>query len=231
MDLFNSLIKRTEEVISDNTKTVHNFDSHRLWTDVGYNQVILQKDTAFELDGVGFTLVTTEDINDEVVVVGDELKNISSNTKFARVAIVQIEDEDDAQKLHDTIKKAEYVKYNCYPDGYMMRSASSSHKESVRVSKTAIKNNISFESVGNLFISKYKEIAQVKGVRVIFVSTDVVDYTALQEIAEKTREITNTLNKVMDNLEFDCANCNLKEICDEVEGMRELHFKSSKGEN
>ena len=184
-----------------------------------------------ELDGVGFNLLTSSKIDDSVVVIGKDLQDLKGNSKFARICFIEFNEAEDTQKTYNLIRKIEYTKYHFFPDGYMMRSASSSHKESVRVSKAAIKNNISFESVGNFFISKYKEIAQVKGVRVIFVSTDVVDYTALQEFAEKTREITNTLNKVMDNLEFDCANCNLKEICDEVEGMRELHFKSSKGEN
>jgi hypothetical protein len=31
----------------------------------------------------------------------------------------------------------------------------------------------------------------------------------------------------MQNINFDCSTCNLKPICDEVEGMRELHFKNS----
>ena len=55
------------------------------------------------------------------------------------------------------------------------------------------------------------------------------DFSKLESLSRKNHEITETLNQVMNNLTFDCNTCNLKAICDEVEGMRELHFKSSMG--
>ena len=33
---------------------------------------------------------------------------------------------------------------------------------------------------------------------------------------------------IMKNLIMDCKACNLKEVCDEVEGMKELHFAQAK---
>ena len=53
------------------------------------------------------------------------------------------------------------------------------------------------------------------------------DYSLLTSVAEKNSEITKTLNHIMQGINFDCSACNLKPICDEVEGMRELHFKNS----
>jgi hypothetical protein len=41
-------------------------------------------------------------------------------------------------------------------------------------------------------------------------------------------KITLTLNHIMDGLATDCSVCSFKQVCDEVEGMKELHFK--KGE-
>ena len=52
------------------------------------------------------------------------------------------------------------------------------------------------------------------------------DHRAFEEMAEKSNSITETLNHIMNSVNFDCNTCNLKPICDEVEGMRELHFKS-----
>lgn len=231
MDFFDSLINKAEEIIENHKKTAHNYDSTRLWADVGYNQVILQKETAFELDGTGFSLVTDKAITDEIIVVGKDLCRLKSKTQYARIAVVEIENNEDAQALHDIIKKAEYVKYNCYPDGFMIRSASSSYKESVRVSKNALKNGISFEAIGNLLISKYKELPQVKAVRMIFITDESIDYAEFKPLADKCREITQTLNQVMNNLIIDCDSCNLKAICDEVEGMRELHFKKAGMQN
>ncbi len=230
MDFFDSLINEVNSTIEKSKKSAYRFNESERWADLGYNQVVLQRDTAFELNGTGFSLVTSAVVDDAIVVVGDDISSISSSTTFSRIAIVQICETEDAQQSYDLIKKIEFVKYHCFPDGYMMRSASSSFKESVRVSKSALKNGLSFEKIGNLLISEYKKIPSVKGVKMLFITDPSVDYSVYKRIAEKNREITETLNKVMNNLVFDCTTCNLKPICDEVEGMRELHFKSAKSE-
>lgn len=229
MDFFNSLIEDTSALLCDFQQNSYAYDKEKAWADVGCNQVILQRDTAYELSGTGFNLVTTEEIDDEIVIIGEDLNEIKADCKFARISLVQIEDTEDEQKAYNLIRKIEYVKYHYFPDGYMLRTSSRSHKEAVRVGKTAIKSGISFESVGNLLINKYKEIPAVKGVKVIFITEKGVDYNTVSALAEKNNKITETLNHIMNNVNFDCSTCNLKPICDEVEGMKELHFKTSMG--
>ena len=105
----------------------------------------------------------------------------------------------------------------------MIRTSSEEQKEIVRVSKSAIKKGISFEKIGNLLNSKFLENKSVKNVK----TAEDLDYSLLTSVAEKNSEITKTLNHIMQGINFDCSACNLKPICDEVEGMRELHFKNS----
>lgn len=229
MEIFDSLIKEVSEIIKPFPKTEFSCEKEKSWEDVGHNQVILQKETLLELDGVGFNLLTSSSIDDGVVVVGKDLQEIKGNTKFARICFVEFEEQEEKQKTYNLIRKIEYAKYHFFPDGYMIRTSSKAHKESVRVSKTAIKKGIDFQKIGNLLINKYKENPAVKSVKVIFVTESSVDFSALEALSRKNHEITETLNQVMNNLSFDCDTCNLKAICDEVEGMRELHFKTSKG--
>ena len=226
MDFFDSLIKKALEITQGLSEINYEYDPDKAWKDAGCNQVILQRDTAFELSGTGFNLVTTADIEDGITVIGDELGSIKESCKFTRITLVQIDEPEDQQKTYNLIRKIEYVKYHYFPDGYMMRTASRSHKEAVRVSKKAVKKGISFQSAGNLLISKYKENPAVKGVRVIFITSQDADHKAFEAMAEKSNSITETLNHVMNSVNFDCNTCNLKPICDEVEGMRELHFKN-----
>ena len=228
MDFFNSLIRDTSALLSDFKEKSFDYNKSNAWNDVGYNQVILQRDSAFELSGTGFNLVTTAPLSDEIVVIGKDLNEIEKDTKFARISLVQIEDIGDEQKAYNLIRKIEYVKYHYFPEGYMIRSTSRSHKEAVRVSKDAIKNGITFEKVGNLLINKYKENPSVKNVKVIFVTEESANFSSLSAVAEKSNKITETLNHVMNSVNFDCDTCNLKAICDEVEGMKELHFKMGK---
>lgn len=227
MEFFDSLISEVSALTDASQKNVYSCKDTLAWKDIGYSQVILQRDTAYELDGVGFNLVTSSDIDGGIVVVGEDLKNITDSRKFARICLVQIEKNDDEQEYYKTIKKADYVKYHYFPEGYMIRTTSRSHKESVRIAKSALKKGISFEGVGSLLINKYKENPEIKAVQVIFITEKSVDYKALDKMAQKTSSITETLNHVMNNVTFDCDSCNLKAVCDEVEGMKELHFKNA----
>lgn len=68
----------------------------------------------------------------------------------------------------------------------------------------------------------------MKAVSVIYVTEDLGIFPMLSANAKKVDDITITLNKVLSGMNFDCATCNLKAICDEVEGLRELHFKNRK---
>lgn len=227
MNFFNSLIEEIVSLTGGPGKKSFSYQKSDAWQDVGYNEVILQRDTAFELDGVGFNLITTEPVNDEIVVIGDDIPVIHGNRKFARVCIIQAEETEEQQKAYNLIRKIEYTKYHVFPEGYMIRTTSRSHKEAVRVSEKAVKKGIDFQKVGSLLISKYKENSAVKGVKVIFVTDENADYKAFEEIARKNNDITETLNHVMNSVNFDCDTCKLKPICDEVEGMKELHFKTS----
>lgn len=232
MNFFDNLILQTKEHIGSLKCNNHLRENGAVWQDAGRNEVVLLRDTAFELGAsggaIGYNLVTSKSIGESgVTVVGRELDEIRADCSFARISLIEIDDIADEQAAYNAIRKIEYVKYHVFPAGYMMRTSSESLKEQVRVSKTAVKNGISFEAVGNLLIDKYMENKLVRAVRILFVTDENADYNALYSLALKNNEITKALNHALNNISFDCSACNLKPICDEVEGMRELHFKSS----
>ena len=82
----------------------------------------------------------------------------------------------------------------------------------------------SLASTLQLLIDKYKENPAVKEVRVFFITAPNADFDAFEKLAAKNYEIAETLNHIMNSVNFDCNTCKLKAICDEVEGMKELHF-------
>ena len=227
MEFFDSLINEFHDTCKGTLQKHFEFSTEKLWNENDYSQVILQRDTAYELDGTGFNMVTSMPVIDETVVIGDDLQQIRKNRSFARICIVQLEDNDDEQKLYNLIRKVDYVKYHFFPEGYMIRTSSRAHKEAVRVSKSAISKGISFERLGNQLIKRYKENPSVKGVKVIFITDLSLDYKSIESMAQKNNSITETLNHIINSVNFDCDTCNLKAICDEVEGMKELHFKNA----
>lgn len=232
MNFFDNLISQVGSLGEKAEKAVYFRNNGTAWNDAGKNEVVLLRDTAFELGGsglsaVGCNLVTSEKIGESgVSIIGRDLCDIKKDCAFARISIIEIDDVADEQAAYNAIRKIEYVKYHIFPEGYMMRTSSESLREQVRVSKTAIKKGISFEKTGNALIDKYMENSIVRAVRILYITDEGFDFGKIREIAVKSNEITKTLNHALNTINFDCSTCNLKPICDEVEGMRELHFKN-----
>lgn len=65
---------------------------------------------------------------------------------------------------------------------------------------------------------------EVEAVKLIFVTAPEIDFGRLQEQQKKTKQITATIDHMLKDVNMDCGSCGLQEICDEVEGLREMHF-------
>lgn len=229
MKFYQSLIRDTQALLAPLPQT--RCAPAAPWPDAGAPQVVLLRDAAFELRGVGFDLVTSDAVADGLTVIGPDLPALRQDGPFARISLVETAAQADEQAAHTLIKQIEYVKYHYYPDGYMLRSASDAHRETVRVSRRALQRGLGFAGVGALLLEKYHALPQVRHAHIFFVTAPAADYAALRGIAARGAEITRALDSVLNGMTFDCDACGLKPLCDEVEGMRALHFGAASKNN
>ena len=96
--------------------------------------------------------------------------------------------------------------------------------DSYRPNKINRALNEIFRSLGMNYIQAYKQDPNVISATVIFLTDPAADYAALRALAKKSADVTGTLTHIFEGLPTDCSACALKDICDEVEGMKELHF-------
>lgn len=232
MELYNHLIKDTEELLKGTPKTWAYSESAK-WKDLGVSELVLQKDAAYELGAQGkgsanFVLFTSSAelvSEDKVMLFGRDMGEIRSDCDFARIVLLRIGVlDDDDEKVYRTLKDIEFAKYHVYPEGYMTRMSPESFREQIRVSKTALRKGISFKNIGMNYISEYKRDPNVIAATVIFITDPGFDYGKLKDMAKKANDITGTLTHILEGLPTDCSVCALKDVCEEVEGMKELHF-------
>ena len=241
MELYNSLIRETQTLLAGGSPKTWDYAASHCWTDIGSSELVLQKDAAYELGGSGkgsanYVLFTSSaDLvqSDRVLLYGPDLKEIRSDTDFARIVLLRVGVlDDDEEQVYRILKDIEFAKYHVYPEGYMVRMSPESYREQVRVSKKALHSGISFQAIGNSYIKAYKKDPNVLNATVIFVTAPGFDYKTMKENAKKAHDITNTLTHILEGISTDCSVCALKDICDEVEGMKELHFGvGDKGHN
>ena len=208
------------------------------WEDAGRNNMILRSDMAYELGGfemplpaLGRTVITSDPslvAKDEICLLGPDLNEITEETPYARLTVALVDEEQmgEGDALYNAIRDIEYVRYHVNPKGFMMRVSASHNRESVRVSKEALAQGLNFAAVGKTFIDTLRQNKRVLGAKVIFITDPSFDYEALEKELKKAEAITKTIDHVFKDLKMDCNICNLKQVCDEVEGLRELHFKN-----
>lgn len=235
MELYNGTIRTTEELLRGSSVKKWAYAPADCWQDAGANELVMQREAAFELGGGGkpavtFGCFTTDETligPDEVWLAGPDLRELREDSPFARIVLFSVQDIGEADEAHKAIQDIEFVKYHVYPRGYMMRALSEDCREQVRVSRAALREGISFRGVGFDYIRKYKENEDVRSVRVIFVTAPDADYKALQAAAQRAGDITKSLSTILAGIPTDCDSCGLRTICDEVDGMRELHFQQA----
>lgn len=208
------------------------------WPKVDDRSMILRSDMAYELGSgnlpaVGMTLVTDEESlvkEDSLYLIGDDLSEIKSDRAFARIALLRMEPgvlkEGDA--LYKAIRELEYTRYHFYPEGFMMRVSASKSKESVRVSKEALENGLTFEKTGSQMIEAFHEHPGVLAVSLFYITDEQFAFEKLRALQKEAEAITKAIDHIGNGAIMDCVACNLQEVCNEVEGLKELHFSHQK---
>ena len=233
MELYNSLIKESNSLLDKGSPRAWEYRPGDAWKDIGSSELVLQKDAAYELGAMGkgsanYVLFTSNPElvdKDQILLYGADLGEIRGDVDFARIVLLRVGliDGDD-EAVYRTLKDIEFAKYHVYPEGYMVRMSPESYREQVRVSKQALKKGVSFKNIGANYITAYKKDPNVLNATVVFVTAPGFDYGAMKKLAKKANDVTGTLTHILEGLPTDCSVCALKDICDEVEGMKELHF-------
>lgn len=213
-------------------KSIHGGDSDPdlIWP--MKEQPVLRSDMAYELGGgdrwaVGGLAFTREDIDltdgirSGVYLAGPDLAEVDRDISYARFTLIRLAETDE---LYRVMRKADYVKYRIHPEGYLLRISSVREREPVRVSREALAKGLSFEKVGRLFLREYLKLPEVESAQVYFITAPEADYECLYRYAHRFEQITDSLNHIFNGLQMDCNTCGLKAVCDEVEGLKELHF-------
>ncbi|MBD5461374.1 MAG: carbon monoxide dehydrogenase [Lachnospiraceae bacterium] len=204
------------------------------WPEVSDRSMILRSDMAYELGGeglpaIGCTLITADKTlvpGDAVALIGRDLPEIQGDVPYARIALVRVAGDTlgEGQALYGAVRALEYTRYHFYPEGFMMRVSASRQKETVRIGRQALQKGLNFAKTGNRMISAFHRNVSVEAAHICYVTEQEYDYKALERCAAEAERITRTIDHILKSAVMDCGACGLQKVCDEVEGLRELHF-------
>jgi len=232
---FDDLIQETLDVLRPFSPRAFPYDPEKSAPLGESNELILQKEQAFELGAGGFDSLSFLSVSqnasliekDETILVGPDLDAISSDCSYARIVFIEVDDveKNGPDAFYAILKNIEISKYSLAIKGFMIRASALTMREQVRVSRKAIKDKLTFEKIGNQFIKVFHKDPHVLKVKVIFVTSKEGPYSALENIASKSNERSEAYNHMLKDSVMNCKRCEWKPVCAEIDEMKEFHKK------
>lgn len=199
-------------------------------------QIIFSSDTAVELgdprsESTSF-IIWTDDVSKiqdgKITLIGPELNECEQlQVSFGKIVKVYGHDFTE-ENAYSRFQEMNMLKFKANLEGYMLRAVPQENKEWSRVSKKSMQAGFSLQILGNELIRELKKLEYVDGVEIVFITSSKEDVLKFKPIGEKVSKVTSAMNKMFDNLEFDCASCNFADVCKEVDGLKEMHQKQLK---
>jgi CO dehydrogenase/acetyl-CoA synthase beta subunit len=235
MGLFDKQYQEIEAFLSGKqnegnvTELLHSHETR--WPSEKNRNLVLGPDTAVELgnprDASASFLLWVNDPsllkNGRISLVGPDLSQLNGQqVSFGRVVIAGGTD-FDAENSYERYREMELLRYDIHLKGYMIRAVSQYGREWSRVSREALEKGFSFEVLGGAIVDQYRSLSYIRAVEVIFVTAGRDDVKTLGQIGEGVLSIISAMNKMADEMSFDCDTCEYTAVCGDVAELRAMH--------
>ncbi len=210
--------------------TEHLYDGKTAWPVSRNNNLVLGQDTAVELGNpedasCAFLIWMNEPDrikNGRITRVGPDLPELTGRkVSFGKIVIAG-GDNFDEDNSYDRYREMELLRYDIRLKGYMMRGVSQYLREWSRVSREAVRDGFSLNTLGGAVIDRFLQLAYVKSVEVIFITAGKPEVLAMQPIAESVMKRIWAMNKMAEELSLDCDTCPYNDVCGGVAELRAM---------
>lgn len=200
------------------------------WPDGGNRNVVLSDDMAVELGNPLMESVSciiwTEDIkaikDGSITLIGPDIpESKGKSLPFGKIVLVGVNGFNE-ENTYDRYREMEMIRYSVDLKGYMMRAVSQYQREWSRISKQAVAGGFSFETLGRALMEKFRQKDYIKAIELILVTSSAQDVKVLKKMTSEVSKIISAMDKMAQELSFDCDNCDYSDVCDEVDELKKM---------
>ena len=233
MELYNDVLRQIRALLPAEPAKRAVYDENLCAPEGEKDRILFRADTAYELGGGGkpgaeaVIFADLPDLRSETLLYGPDLCEIGADAAFGHITAVRLKETEDAPLSSERLQTVGFTVFQLYPAGYHIRISPAACKEQVRVAKAALQADppLSFVHIGNSLIRAFLRHPDVLAVRTAFITDPAFDYKGLSAAAGKAKKITDAVRSTLQLDGLDCASCKMKPLCDEIDGLRALHFR------
>jgi len=235
--MFSSYINEAKEILSSLQKA-----RQTTLTDVDISiepwpkdpmQVILQNETAVELgspgtDSISMVLLTADSslVDDgKVTLIGSDLPACKGDSiAFGKLLFVAGHGFSE-DNWHKRYEEASLSRLSLDLAGCSPRSFPQAMREWMRVSQKGIDAGFTFDVLAREQYRALHEMEFVDAVEIVFITSGSSDVVRFKDIAERAAKAERAMNKMAEQLVYNCGECEFQDVCDEVDELRKMHEK------
>jgi CO dehydrogenase/acetyl-CoA synthase beta subunit len=204
------------------------------WPQGGANNIVLNEDMGLELgnprDESLACILWSKDpklINDGILtLVGPDFpESEGKRLPFGKVVLVGV-DGFNEENSYDRYTELDLLRFDIDLRGFMLKAVSQHQREWCRVSRAALKLGFSSSHVASELIRLIRTKTYVRSVEVLFVTSTPEAVKALREIVQPAVRFVEAMNKMMDEIDFDCDQCEYEDVCDEADELRGMRKRA-----
>ena len=197
------------------------------WPEAGDLDLVMLKDTAVELGNpkegsFAFLVWTNEPTklkNRRISVIGPDLGHlIGKRVPLGKIVLLAGE-AFKADNSYERYRQLESVRYELRLKGYMMRGVSQYGREWSRVSHAAVDAGFSLAVLGDVLVRRFLAFEFIRSAEVIFITSGMEDMRPFVPIADRALRIINAMNKMFEDVSFDCESCDYSDVCRNVQEL------------
>jgi CO dehydrogenase/acetyl-CoA synthase beta subunit len=197
----------------------------------GRTTIVLSEDTWLELGNPNTKstapVLVTESLDlvsdGAITLIGPDIPEVRGSLPFAQVLLIA------SNELHDEdYRKINSFQYELELEGYMIKAIPSSLTIWSRVSKESAGKGFSFEILGKAIIERYKSAFSIPSIEIVFVTSSKEDVEELEDLHQKVKRIISAMNKMIQEMSFDCSSCEYLDVCGDVRQLGALRDRLMK---
>jgi len=108
-------------------------------------------------------------------------------------------------------------------DGCVSRGLPRQNREWIRVADDTLRHGFSFETLGGELYRHLRAIDYVDAVEIAFITSSTADVEAFDSLSRRLGKAVQAMDKMVERLAYDCDECECRDVCNEVEGLRRMH--------
>ncbi|MCP4757730.1 MAG: hypothetical protein GY866_43280 [Proteobacteria bacterium] len=155
-----------------------------------------------------------------ITLIGPDISETRGSLPFAQILLVasnELQDED--------YRRINTFQYELELKGYMIKAIPSSLTIWSRVSKESAREGFSFEILGRTIIDSYKAKFNNPALEIVFVTSSREDVEELKDLHHKVTRIIKAMNKMIEEMSFDCSSCEYLDVCGDIRQLGALREK------